>query len=362
MILKRIFSLVTAVLIFTLTTGAQSRGSMTRGEYIDTYKEMAISEMLRSGVPASITLAQGMLESDNGNSTLATKANNHFGIKCHSDWTGPKVYHDDDKRKECFRKYKSANESFLDHSDFLMSGSRYSFLFELDMTDYKAWAKGLKKAGYATSNTYADKLIQIIEDNELHKYDLQGSAEYKSVKGRNKRDHESNEVSPGRDVLIRNRVKFVVVKPEDTFRSLQEEFDLLPFEIYKYNDMARDEELSTGQEIYLQPKRSKAEVGNSWHTVREGETMQQISQMYAVKTEKLYKLNLMMPGQEIKAGDKISLRKRVSGSKPKPGLKSKQELKPEPEPTSVSRPKHEKDRVPDKVEDSEGELRFEFDE
>jgi len=296
---------------------AQTITAQLQENYINNYKEMAIKEMLRSGVPASITLAQGMIESGYGNSTLAKKANNHFGIKCHSNWKGGTVYHDDDRKGECFRKYKSVYESYQDHSDFLMSGSRYSFLFELEMTDYKAWARGLQKAGYATSNTYAQKLIKLIDEAELHKFDIQGAAEA----GKHRRIRESREKSEGsssgREVLIKNRVKYIIVKPEDNFRSLQDEFDLLPFSIYKYNDLARDQELREGQIIYLQPKRNKAEVGNDWHTVKEGETMQQISQLYAVKPEKLYSKNLMVPGTELKTGDKLSLRKQVKGVKPK---------------------------------------------
>jgi LysM repeat protein len=292
--------------------------------------------MLRSGVPASITLAQGMLESDNGNSTLAREANNHFGIKCHNDWKGQTIYHDDDRQGECFRKYKSAYESYQDHSDFLMSGSRYSFLFELEMTDYKGWARGLKKAGYATSPTYSDMLIRIIEENNLHQFDLSGASEASAQKKRRTQNETSKSVSISREVLVKNRVKYIIVKPEDTFRSLQEEFDLLPFEIYKYNDMARDQELKAGQVIYLQPKRNRAEYGSSWHTVKEGETLEQISQMYAVKPEKLYMKNLLVPGTPLHAGDKISLRKQLPGIKPKIEKKTEE------------------------AED-EGELRFEFD-
>ncbi len=152
--------------------GAQPVNRLSGEEYIELYSDLAMKEMLRSGVPASITLAQGMLESDNGNSGLARKSNNHFGIKCHNDWTGRKVHHNDDAFHECFRKYKTVYDSYVDHSDFLRNTPRYAFLFDLDITDYKAWAKGLKKAGYATSGTYADRLIRIIEENNLHRYDL----------------------------------------------------------------------------------------------------------------------------------------------------------------------------------------------
>jgi LysM repeat protein len=342
MYLKKTISVGLILFSLFFLTHAQGNEAMVHKNYIDTYKDIAIKEMLRSGVPASITLAQGMLESDNGNSRLAKKANNHFGIKCHSDWKGQTIYEDDDRQGECFRKYKSVNESFQDHSDFLMSGSRYSFLFELEMTDYKGWAKGLKKAGYATSNTYADKLIRIIEENNLHQFDLKVAAEADHQKTHKVKKEKSSGIATDTSVLLKNRVKYIIVKPEDNFRSIQEQFDLLPFEIYKYNDMTRDQELKPGQVLYLQPKRNKAEVGNSWHIVKEGETMLMISQMYAVKPEKLYSKNLMSPGQELKIGDKISLRKQLKGKKPVVEKKKK-----------ISKEEQE--------DDDESELRFEFD-
>ena len=337
---KTISVFFTLILLCQLTYG-QSKSTLSRQAYIETYKDLAIKEMLRSGVPASITLAQGMLESDNGNSTLAKKANNHFGIKCHGNWKGPAIYHDDDRQGECFRKYNSVLESYQDHSDFLMSGSRYSFLFELEPTDYKGWAKGLKKAGYATSPTYAEVLIRIIDENELHQYDLSGASEAGKQRVRKAAHNKAAGLTSGREILLRNRVKYIIVKPDDNFRSLQEEFDLLPFEIYKYNDMARDQELVAGQIIYLQPKRNRAEAGNSWHTVKEGETMLQISQMYAVKPEKLYSKNLLPPGTPVNVGDRISLRKQLPGTKPVVEKKQNQILQEEEE---------------------DSELRFEFDE
>ncbi|MCB9000230.1 MAG: glucosaminidase domain-containing protein [Bacteroidales bacterium] len=327
--IRKFCSSLLFISVFSAAVFGQSK--MSREDYIKNYKDFAIKEMLRSGVPASITLAQGMLESDNGNSSLARKANNHFGIKCHNDWTGPKIYHDDDQKHECFRKYKSAYESYVDHSDFLMSGSRYSSLFELDMTDYKGWARGLKKAGYATNPSYADKLIKIIEDNELHQFDLEGAGDAADRRTRKERENRSLPSGSGSDIMVRNRVKYIVIKPEDTFRSIQEKYDLLPFEIYKYNDMARDADLIPGQVIYLQPKRNKAEVGNNWHTVKPGETMLDISQKYAIKLSKLYSRNLLAPGSEIKEGDKISLRKKLKGEKPVVEKKSKAKQQEEEE-------------------------------
>jgi len=310
---------------------SQTKTVSTRNEYIESYKELAIKEMQRSGVPASITLAQGMLESDNGNSRLAREAKNHFGIKCHNSWKGQVVYHDDDRQGECFRKYKTVLESYQDHSDFLMSGSRYSFLFEFDPTDYKSWAKGLKKAGYATNPSYAEKLITIIEENNLHQYDISGKDRIAKAKTPKKTTPSSKENSTSREILVKNRVKYIIVKPEDNFRSIQDELGLLPFEIYKYNDMARDAELVEGQIIYIQPKRKRAEIGSDWHTVKEGETIVQISQIYAVKPESLFSINLMNSDTILKAGDKISLRKKLGGKKPVATKKIKLKLKEEEE-------------------------------
>ena len=168
--MKKAFLLFSVFL--SLAAAAQNGRKMTRKEYIDTYKELAMREMVNTRIPASITLAQGILESGDGNSTLARKANNHFGIKCH-DWKGKRVKYDDDKRNECFRKYKSVEESYKDHSEFLSTRYRYAFLFDYEQYDYKAWAKGLKKAGYATSPTYSKALIKLIEENELYVYDQQ---------------------------------------------------------------------------------------------------------------------------------------------------------------------------------------------
>ncbi|HEX6915029.1 MAG TPA: glucosaminidase domain-containing protein, partial [Chitinophagaceae bacterium] len=165
--MKKIF----AVLVFCLVvSGAFAQDKVE--EYIRTYQELAIKEMLRTGVPAAITLAQGILESQSGESDLARKSNNHFGIKCKNDWTGATVYHDDDARGECFRSYDNAEQSYRDHSDFLKSRPHYTFLFSLDPTDFEGWAKGLKKAGYATSPTYADRLIGLIRRYNLQEYTL----------------------------------------------------------------------------------------------------------------------------------------------------------------------------------------------
>jgi LysM repeat protein len=277
----------------------------SRQDYIDTYYKIAVREMNRCGVPASIILAQGLLESDNGNSRLAVKANNHFGIKCHNGWTGKRIYHDDDAKNECFRKYHSAEASFIDHSNFLKNTSRYAFLFELDPSDYKGWAKGLSKAGYATSPKYADLLIKIIEDNNLHIYDTRGR-EAKSDKRA-----KDGPVEVGRTVFSKNRIKYIVVQDGDDAESLRKELRLLPSAISKYNELPEGYVLQPGEEVFIQPKRKKAAVGNDIHIFKEGESMWSISQQYGIKLEKLYEMNGLAMGEEPAAGTRLELRKKI---------------------------------------------------
>lgn len=286
----------------------------TRQQYIDKYKDLAITEMKRTGIPASITLAQGILESANGNSTLATKANNHFGIKCHSSWKGKTIRKDDDKKNECFRKYKTAYDSYIDHSDFLTRGQRYAFLFEYKPTDYKKWAKGLKKAGYATSKTYATRLIQIIEDYQLHQYDSdkhEAVADHKPEKKKRKRIRLSKEdyaVQLGRVIKEINGIKYIEAKKGDTYTKLTDEFQMLRFELYKYNDAPKGAKLQKGERIYLQPKRNKATKGKNYHKVVKGDTPRSISQLYGIKLKKILKRNQLSKGDKLKAGIKIKLR------------------------------------------------------
>lgn len=286
---------------------------------------MAISEMRRTGVPASITLAQGIIESDYGRSSLVTNANNHFGIKCHSDWTGDTYFHNDDTRNECFRKYKNPKDSFRDHSDFLVSGPRYDFLFDLKPTDYKAWAVGLKKAGYATNPDYAEMLIKKIEELGLFNYDVNSTVSeagkvVETVKEDTIQGNEEATVVQIQDtgnsakpsgysrILVRNRISYIIVKEGDTFKSLLDEFQLLRWELQKYNDLGPDFSIEPGQLLYLQPKRNFADAGNDYHIVKEGETIYQISQLYGIKLIKLQEMNRMDVGIEPVAGQKIWLR------------------------------------------------------
>ena len=297
------------ILLLQFPVQGQKGSSISRETYIDTYADLAMKEMARVGIPASITLAQGCLESNNGNSTLATKGNNHFGIKCH-DWTGRKIYHDDDKKHECFRSYDSPYESYMDHSHFLSTRSRYASLFELKARDYRGWAKGLKKAGYATAPNYATLLIQIIEQNELFHYDvlvlengIDSEADSSSQVG-------NHAYLSSRTVLMNNKIEYILVEPGDTPESIRDEMDLYHNELYRYNNLYKGEDLDPGQIIYLQPKRRKAARGNEIHVVKEGETMYNISQKYGVKLKHLYRMNVMMEGAQPLEGTEIYLRRK----------------------------------------------------
>lgn len=279
--------------------------------------------MKRTGVPASIKLAQGMIESDFGRSRLARVANNHFGIKCHSTWKGPMVYHHDDALDECFRKYSDPEQSFRDHSDFLVTGSRYRALFNLDPTDYKGWARGLKSAGYATNPAYADMLIKKIELNGLDafdrgysKVDIRPKPGTKEVRGAGSSrptgmtaDRGSRyPASVAGRVLTMNRVDYIVAAASDTHESVMRDFNLLRWELEKYNEHLSVSDLKPGEIIYLQPKRKRAEPGVRYHIVRQGESMYTISQLYAIRLANLYEMNFMEDGTQPETGRKVNLR------------------------------------------------------
>lgn len=309
-----------------LVTPSTVNGSAAK--YISSYMDLAVSEMKRTGVPASITLAQGMLESDYGRSSLARIGNNHFGIKCHGDWNDQTIRQHDDRRNECFRKYRRPEDSFYDHSDFLKSGSRYRFLFDLDPMDYKAWARGLRKAGYATNPDYANMLIRKIDEYELWRYDLiqksSGKVSSKSEYAEKKttvvtqegvgdtilNQNSDNFVVPGRVSRIKenNRIQYMVVIEGDTRESIEKDFNLLKWELPKYNELDNAFALFPGQILYFQPKRDKADPGREVHTVVKGDTMYSISQKYGIKLKKLYEMNRMDEGLQPVEGDKIWLR------------------------------------------------------
>ena len=312
------------ILLLTVLPGyGQQR--MTRQEYIDKYKDAAIQYMKTHGIPASITLAQGCLESADGNSDLAVKANNHFGIKCHNDWKGPTYYKKgDDPGKSCYRKYRNASESFKDHSDFLRYGQRYAFLFDLEITDYKGWSHGLKKAGYATDPKYAQKLIKIIEDYRLYSFDRELSA--KAEENRNILPPSPNEImkvmelNPARTSLLykysrnrtiyqRNGVPYILAGDMDTYESLAEEYNLFTKELLRYNDLKNPVDLVPGTVVYLQRKKAKAQKHMEIHIAVDGDTYYDIAQKYGVRMKKLFKYNDYRDGDILHTGDEIFLRR-----------------------------------------------------
>jgi LysM repeat protein len=262
--------------------------------YINQYKDIAIEQMRKYRIPASITLAQGLLESGAGKSELARKSNNHFGIKCHS-WDGKRTYHDDDEKGECFRVYKNVRDSYEDHSIFLATGSRYAFLFKFSETDYVNWARGLKRAGYATSPTYADKLIEIIERYDLDRFDrAQGS--------------KSRYLGPHKP-YIANDIVYVVARQGDTLLSIAEEFGISKRKLICYNDLYRGYVPVKGDIIYLARKHRKAQKPHKQHVVGDGESMHMISQKYAVRLNRLYQMNDATPDTYAPmVGDVIRLR------------------------------------------------------
>lgn len=254
-------------------------------EYINTYKDIAIDHMKKYKIPASITLAQGLLESGAGKSSLTQSSNNHFGIKCHNDWTGGKVYKADDGPNDCFRKYKKAEDSYKDHALFLSDKQRYKSLFSLSITDYKGWARGLQKAGYATNKAYANGLIKIIEDYQLYEYDKKNKG-----KGKNE-DRESITIQHKHVPYKTHNLIYVVALDGDTYDNIAEEFGFKPKDLFKYNEVPEGFPLKAGDLVYFQKKKSKADKPYYEHVVQVGESMHSISQLYGVKVKNLYKMN-----------------------------------------------------------------------
>lgn len=306
-LVRNTFTILVLISLSVNITAQPAERNYTRLDYIEQWKDEAIKQMHAHGIPASITLAQGILESADGNSALAKYANNHFGIKCHG-WDGASFIQDDDEANECFRKYDSAEESYNDHSLFLTGRSRYSDLFELELTDYKGWAKGLKKAGYATNPKYADLLIMIIEDNELYQYDELEYVDTKNIPEDIDIEIPDELEQVVRDILVHpNDIDYVIVKDGDTPYTIARELDIWVSQVYKYNELSGNDILRPGDIVYLQPKRNKAK--EEYHTVLEGETMYSISQKYGIKLKKLYKKNLMEEGTQPAIGQVLYLRK-----------------------------------------------------
>ena len=275
---KLILSLLTITLCLAIQ--AQPRNKQYES-YIKKYRELAVEEMKKYHIPASLTLAQGLLESGAGKSELARKSNNHFGIKCGGDWRGKTVSHDDDARGECFRAYKHPKDSYEDHSKFLVGRPRYASLFKLKITDYKGWARGLKKAGYATNPRYADQLIGIIELYELYKYDEKN---YLKWLKKNPNPHQT---------YIANDLLYIVVRAGDSWKSISQEFDISQKKLRKYNDLYKGYALQVGDILYLEQKNKRADEDHIVHVLRAGESMYSIAQKYGIRLKNLYKLNKM---------------------------------------------------------------------
>jgi len=340
------------LLVAELAVGQEKRVPQYEA-YISQYGDIAVSKMQEYGIPASITLAQGILESGAGQSRLAVEANNHFGIKCHKDWTGETIHHDDDALQECFRKYVHAEESFRDHSLFLTTRQRYASLFLLEKTDYAAWAKGLKDAGYATDPNYPERLIKIIEDYELYKYDSDGKSKNtyltdekpenvplkkveKSVKNNDETAEEedffgnnpvrapvsksggktvyySNKIMGQVDAYIThpvkeiNGVKYVTALENDTYEGIAEEFGLKIREIYSINDVPNPNTPKVGEPVFIRSKKASCSTV-AVHIVRPDETMWEISQKYGIKLSALYKKNNMEEGVMPMIGQRLILK------------------------------------------------------
>lgn len=325
----RIFHVLLATVIGVSASGQMAQAQVPLGhgtpeEYITQWKDVATRKMKEHGIPASITLAQGLLESRNGNSPLATEGNNHFGIKCTPDWSGDKMYQDDDHKDDCFRKYRDAAQCFEDHSNFLQR-PRYASLFELKPTDYKGWAHGLKKCGYATDPHYPAKLINLIERYQLDNFDKgidvayssKSSQEVRPVRDRSK-PHKPKNIDDDADVVtigsgpqvleFEGRIKYVKAKQGETINEIAAQLEQMPGWIAGWNDMAKDSKLEEGQIVYIQPKRNKSKT-TEFHIAETGETLWGVSQRYGVKLKKLAQYNKLGIADPITAGQKVWLRK-----------------------------------------------------
>ncbi|MCS6990576.1 MAG: LysM peptidoglycan-binding domain-containing protein [Chitinophagales bacterium] len=285
--------------------------------YIDKHKDLAIEEMARSGIPASIKLAQAIIESGAGKSPLAVKANNHFGIKCHTGWEGERYYYDDDQQNECFRKYASVRDSYRDHSEFLRSRSRYAVLFTYDVRDYVAWAKGLKACGYATNPRYAEVLIKCIEDYDLHQWDLSEKERdrwFARINNTESKTEQAASSSEGFNLAERinthNDVKYVYLQPGESLHELATALRISVNRLLRYNDVADPAQLPPGSRVYIQPKRNHGPMRE--HIVKPGETMFDIAQQHAIQLEKLYEKNKMILGTQPAVGEVLYLREHRS--------------------------------------------------
>lgn len=299
-----------------------ARTNNTYNQYIERYAQIALSNQNKYGIPASITLAQGLLESGAGNSRLAREANNHFGIKCHKSWRGGRTYHTDDRPNECFRVYTNAAHSFDDHGKFLQQ-RRYQGLFKLEPTDYKGWARGLQNAGYATDKGYANKLIKIIEDYRLYLIDAnnpgrlytydQPKQPRRAIDTSTPEETTTPETKPvasqgEREVYKSYGLLYVLALPNDDLASISRDFGISEKKLQRYNDFPEGYPLSSGDVIYLEPKLKRAEPPHFQHTVQVGESIHQIAQKYGIQLKSLYRLNGLTDEYSPEEGDLLLLR------------------------------------------------------
>jgi hypothetical protein len=336
--------LILSVLAGTLSSFAQQREVIR--QYVTQYKDIAISEMQRTGIPASITLAQGIHETLAGTSDLVQKSNNHFGIKCKANWTGETVSHDDDARGECFRKYNNAEDSYRDHSDFLKGSPRYASLFTLDPTDYEGWAQGLKKAGYATNPKYPIVLVKLIEDYQLQDYTMialgkKSPDDILTAKTTNTEaavqvvseikqpeaapEPEKIPVSYPAGVFEINDTKVVFVKTGTPFLFVAQQNSLPLARIFEFNEMKQSETAETDQLIFLQRKRKAGKT--DFHIVQTGESLHDIAQAEGIRLESLMEYNMLKDDQQPAVGEKLSLRNK-SAIMPRLALKNNYSISP----------------------------------
>lgn len=294
-------------IILSIPAFSQIKWNSAYQQYIDQYKDIAIEQMQRYRIPASITLAQGLLESGAGRSELTRRSNNHFGIKCNNGWTGRRTYQDDDQRDDCFRVYDNAYDSYEDHSKFLAANQRYRSLFNLGTTDYKGWARGLKAAGYATNPVYAEKLIEIIQLYKLYNFDT--AKGYDRFMAQRTKDHEVGGATL-HSIKIFNKNYYIIARRGDTFKSIGQEVGISYRKIARYNERNRKDQLEEGEIIWLKKKQSKApkDYKGRRHYVREGESMYSIAQKYGIRLKKLYKMNHLSPDYQLRVGESLILR------------------------------------------------------
>jgi mannosyl-glycoprotein endo-beta-N-acetylglucosaminidase/LysM domain-containing protein len=311
--------------------GAAAQMSTNGVNYVNAYKTLAMAEEQRTGVPAAITLAQGLHESEAGTSELVKSSNNHFGIKCKDDWRAAVIYHDDDARRECFRSYATAADSYRDHSDFLRNGSRYSFLFQLDPTDYQGWAYGLRKAGYATNTRYSQILIKLIQDYNLQQYTLIAVGKMAATEevvpvgaaavgtavaplARPDTVAVGNGISYPEGEFQINRARVVYVQAGVALLSIANQHEIPLGRLLEFNDMKEEEVLVKGQLIFLQRKRREGSI--EYHVVRAGEGMYEIAQAEGVRLQDLLEMNQLALGERPAPGERIYLR-RSAPTRPK---------------------------------------------